>query len=100
MLTLEWMAASAFVVAVMLYVLRLITRLSKDRMMRCPNTGAITIVGVVQVPSPDGGEPVALVHRCQLWPEKTGCGQGCLERYDETRDGVPINVDGLRPFER
>jgi hypothetical protein len=100
LVTLGWMATSAVLAAVALYVLWLIVQFSSYRVMRCPDTGAITLVRVGQVSSPHGGAPVARVHRCQLWPGKAGCGQGCLERYDETSDGVPVNLDALRPFER
>ncbi|MBI3043389.1 MAG: hypothetical protein HYY78_11280 [Betaproteobacteria bacterium] len=100
MVTLEWVATGAVLAAVAFYVLRLIAQVSKYSLMRCPNTGAITQVGVLQVSSRDDGEPVPLVHYCLLWPEKAGCGQGCLQRYHETCDGVPINLDALRPFER
>ena len=100
MVTPEWMATSIVLAAVTLYGLWLIAQTLKHRLMRCPNTNAIAQVGVLQVSSSDGSGPVPLVHCCSLWPEKAGCGQGCLERYHETCDGVPVNVDALRPFER
>ena len=69
-------------------------RFSKDRMMRCPETGAITVVRVGE------GEGKALaVQRCDAWPERKQCTRGCLARYSETGPGWRINLDALRPFE-
>lgn len=99
-MTTEWLATSAVLAAGALYALRLIVQVSKHRLMRCPNTGAIAQVGVLEVSSRDGGAPVPMVHSCLLWPEKGGCGQGCLARYHETCEGTPISLDALRPFER
>jgi hypothetical protein len=95
--TLGMLAVIAAVVAGALIVSKMILRVSKDRFMRCPETGAITLVGVDCVASQDGGsKPV--VCRCALWPEKAGCAQRCLERYEESSAGYPVNLSALRPF--
>ena len=79
-------------------VWRMILRVSKDRLMRCPETGAITLVGVEPVAARDG-ESAPVVCRCALWPEqKANCKQRCLERYEETSAGYPVNLSALRPF--
>jgi hypothetical protein len=72
----------------------LIDRFSRDRIMRCPETGAVTIVRVVE------REGVPVVQRCESWLQVRNCKQGCLARYAETGPGVRVNVDALRPFER
>lgn len=101
MTTVGWLAALAVLVVGAFYVYRLTGRLSKDRLMRCPETGAIALVGVERRSSPDGGGRDVEVEHCGLWPEKAGCAQNCLERYDETSPGVvPVNTDALRPFQQ
>ena len=69
-------------------------RFSRDRMMRCPETGAIT---VVRVAVGEGKEPA--VQCCDAWPARKHCSQGCLARYSESGPGWRVNLDALRPFE-
>jgi hypothetical protein len=65
--------------------------------MRCPKTGAVTLVGVERTAWRDGAwAPV--VCRCALWPENAGCEQRCLERFEETTAGCPVSLSALRPF--
>jgi hypothetical protein len=77
----------------------LIDRFARSRMMRCPETGAITLVRVVPVKAGEGTEPGVRVESCDSWPERKGCAQGCLARYAETGPGVRVNLDALRPFD-
>jgi hypothetical protein len=95
--TLGMLIVIATVVASAFIVWQIILRVSKDRLMRCPETGAITLVGVECVATRDGDvKPV--VCNCALWPEKAGCAQRCLERYDESSASYPANLSALRPF--
>jgi hypothetical protein len=100
LLTAEWVVASVLFAALGLYTLWLIAHASSDRLMRCPRTGGIALVGVLSVASRGGHDRQPVVHRCSLWPENHGCGQGCLARYRETGSGLRINAVALRPFER
>jgi hypothetical protein len=79
-----------------LYWLRGLT--TKDRLMRCPETGSVTFVGVERVSRGDGKAPELTVRRCDLWPKQKDCARGCLARYSETSPGYRVNLDALRPF--
>lgn len=98
--TLGWIAAIAAFVTFGAWVIRLAGRFSSDRLMRCPKTGAVTLVGVEEVARPGGNETEPVVQRCELWPERKDCAQTCLERYDETEPGFRINLRALRPFKQ
>lgn len=100
LLAMGWMAAGAIVLVVAIFVARLAVQISRYRLLRCPGTEKVTLVGVLQVSSGDGGAPTPVVHDCPLWPGRSGCGQGCLERYHEIRGGIPISVETLRLFNR
>lgn len=95
-----WAVGIAAWLAFALYVLWISRQVWKDRLMRCPETGAVTLVGV-ECASPDtGNAPRLTVRRCRLWPEKADCARGCLARYGETPPGFPCSLHALRPFER
>lgn len=79
---------------------RLTERALKNRLMRCPETGAVAFVGAERVSRGDGTAPQVIVRSCEFWPERKDCGQGCLARYDEIESGYRIRLDALRPFER
>jgi hypothetical protein len=92
-------AIVAFVlIAGWLYWLRGLT--SKDRLMRCPEAGSVTFVGVERVTRGDAEAPEMTVVRCDLWPKYKDCARGCLTRYRETSPGYRVNLNALRPFER
>jgi hypothetical protein len=96
--TLGWIVVIAALVAFGAWVIWLAGRFSSDRLMRCPETGAITLVGVHEVTQLDGKGTEPVVWRCELWPEKKNCAQSCLARYNETQPGFRINLHSLRPF--
>lgn len=92
-----WMVAIAGAVAFGGLLYCLLDVVARDRLMRCPDTGSITFV---RVGSTDRGEgEVPKVMGCELWPDRTGCAQGCLARYAETTPGLRVNLKALRPFE-
>jgi hypothetical protein len=69
---------------------------TKKRLMRCPETGAITLVEVTRIPT---GEKLGLgVKSCELWPEKKECRRGCLSRRAEPRENSRFDLHSLRPF--
>jgi hypothetical protein len=72
---------------------------SRNRLMRCPETGAVAFVGAERVSRGDGKGPEVIVRSCEFWPERKDCARGCLARYDETALGYRIKLDALRPFE-
>ena len=78
----------------------LIDRFARSRMMRCPETGSITVVRVVPAVGGEGKAAGVAVQWCESWPERKGCTQGCLARYAETGPGLQVNLNALRPFER
>lgn len=84
--------------ALVLYVGWIAWRASKDRLMRCPETDSITLVGVERASPHAAKAPAVKVRRCGLWPEKMDCAQGCLARYKETSPDYRVNLNALRPF--
>jgi hypothetical protein len=98
-LTPAWIAISLAALAAAIYVAWQIAQFSRYRLMRCPRSGAVALVGVLEVSSRDG-ETAQVVHHCSLWPEGDGCGQGCLARYHETGGGFRTDHHVLRPFRR
>ena len=108
-----WGVGIAAWLAFVVYVYWIARQVWKDRLMRCPETGAITLVGVeyaslrtgVEGPSvnsdrPSPRSPALTVQRCGLWPERASCSRSCLARYEETLPGLAVNLDSLRPFGR
>ena len=94
-----WLAAIAVVVlfgALLWWVVRVLAR---PRMMRCPETGSITFVQTAPSPGAEASGPGVTVTQCDLWPQRKGCAQGCLDRYRETVPGVHVDLHSLRPFE-
>jgi hypothetical protein len=97
--TTEWIVAIGLLVGVGAPVFWLKDLISRGRMMRCPETGAVTYVCVER----DGGDADArglTATHCDLWPARKNCRQGCLARYSETAPGLRINIDALRAYER
>ncbi len=97
--TVGWMVAVVGLLAFGGLLYWLIDLVSRDRMMRCPETGSITFVRVASAGDGDENARRATVTRCDLWPGKKGCAQGCLVRYSETTPGLRVNLNALRPFE-
>ena len=98
--TIVWTVGIAAWVAFLVYVYWIAQQVWNDRLTRCPETGAVTLVGVEYASPRPGAAPVARVRRCRLWPERENCAQECLVRCDETLPGFPPRVNPLRPFER
>jgi len=94
--TVVWIVGLVVVGGLLLW---LIVTLSKGQVMRCPETGAVSFVCVAQIASSGRKAPNVMVSRCNLWPERKSCAQGCLARYGKTRTGLQVNLEALRPFE-
>lgn len=67
--------------------------------MRCPETGAITLVGVEYASARNGKAPEPTVKRCGLWPGKAACALRCLARYGDTLPDFLDSLKTLEPFE-
>jgi len=91
--TLGMLGVIAALIVGAVVVWRMIRTVSRERLMRCPETEAITLVGVEH-----GGDGAPVVRRCALWPERAECAQRCLERCEETSSSFPVNLSALRPF--
>jgi len=85
-------------VGVLMYLL--IKFVSQDRLMRCPETGAITFVDVAQTSPGDVNGSGLVVRNCDLWTDQKNCDRGCLVRYGETTRGFRLDLHALRDFER
>lgn len=78
----------------------LIQLTSRDRLVRCPQTGGIAIVDIHAVASASGNTVAPRIRQCDLWPERADCTRACLVHASETVPGYPIRLAALRPFER
>jgi len=97
--TMDWIVA---VVGLLMFgglMYWLIQLVSRDPLMRCPETGSVVFVGVEPAPPGDRTGAEVAVRRCDLWPKRKDCARGCLARYGETTPGVRVNLNALRPFE-
>lgn len=83
-----------------LYVIWIARGVWNDRLVRCPETGAVTLVGVEYVSLPAGSAPVLTVRRCGLWPAKAGCSHACVDRYEDSLSGFWASVRALRAPDR
>ncbi|MBI3043990.1 MAG: hypothetical protein HYY78_14315 [Betaproteobacteria bacterium] len=98
--TIVWTVGIAAWLAFIIYVFWFARQVWEDRLMRCPETGAVALVGVEYVSPRPGAAPGLTVQRCGLWPGRKDCARGCLARYDEVLPGFTPHPDALRPFER
>ena len=93
--TAGWILMAALWLVVVLYVYRIVRRIWKDRLVRCPESGAVTLIRTAPRTG-DAKEPE--VEHCALWEDREGCAQGCLARHPETVAGHRVNLQSLRPF--
>jgi hypothetical protein len=93
-------AIAVLALVVVAFVRYVVEGVSRKRLMRCPETGAVAFVGAERVSRRDGEAPAVIVRSCEFWPERKDCARGCLARYDETTPGYRVKLDALRPFER
>lgn len=91
--TAAWAIGAIAWVAILVYLFWMVGPVWKDKLVMCPETGGVTLVGVRHV-AHAGKAPGIEVERCALWPNQQGCARGCLARYRETPRGLGINTDG------
>jgi hypothetical protein len=91
-----WAAGFTIALILFLYIGRVVWQVQRERLMRCPETGSITLVGT----TPDVCEGISghTVQRCGLWPEHSGCARACLSRHAETEPGFRVRLEALRPY--
>ena len=94
----QWLAALAFI-SVPLAALLLVWFVSRGRLVRCPETGGLGLVEV-ESPQPSAEAPGHRIRRCDLWPQRKSCAQGCLTRPAETAALCGVDLRALRPFQR
>lgn len=92
----EWGAINWAIVIIALGLVAGATRsvmrvLPERRMMRCPQTGSITLL---EIEKRDGRIAVT---QCGLWPQRE-CSRGCLARYSEASGDFSTRLRALRPF--
>lgn len=73
----------------------------KRRLVRCPESGAVTFVEASEAQAgADGSEgPPRAITYCRFWPEKNDCGTGCLSRYEQNQGLFGFDLKTLRPFD-
>jgi hypothetical protein len=94
----EWVAVLAGLVAVGGLFWWMIAGVSRAQMMRCPDTGAVSLIYVAPAAGAEKTHQVMVAH-CDLWPQKKDCTRGCLARYGEAAPGWQVSLNSLRPFE-
>jgi hypothetical protein len=92
--TIGWILIALIWASIAAYVFWMIGPVWKDKLLRCPDTGAVALVGIRQVMRA-GKAPAIEVDRCGLWPEKQGCDRGCLSQFGETSPGLRVDGRGL-----
>ena len=74
---------------------------SRQRLLRCPDSGAITLVELRERSNDSPHKKVAIgyqIKSCQLWPGKKDCSRECLSRCHEDAGLFGFNLAALRPF--
>lgn len=69
------------------------------RLIRCPETGGVAFVRAAWVSRGKRGVADLQVRSCDLWPERSNCTRGCLERYEQAPSGSLVSIEALRPYE-
>lgn len=99
-MTLDWALALLVLVIAGGLLYQLMALVPFERLVRCPEQGAITFIEVKSAP-PDKPTPSGVVvQHCGLWGDRKGCAQGCLARYGETRRGFHIDHHALRTYDQ
>lgn len=68
----------------------------KAHLMRCPETGGVALVEMATFSL--YRRTRLGVQRCDLWPEKKRCAQGCLALYAHTAAAQTISLEPLKRF--
>jgi hypothetical protein len=82
----DWTVTGWVVVAFLacaVYAWWLVGMLRGEQLTRCPKTGAVTLVRFGLARGRPGAQRRLEIRSCGLWPDHSGCGQGCLARPGE-----------------
>ncbi len=96
--TAGWIVMAVLWLVVAIYVYRIIRQNGSERLVRCPETGAITLVSISSAAWRDGNGSAPEVRHCALWQDRQDCVQGCLARHPEMSPSYRLNLQALRPF--
>ena len=95
-------AVPAIWITLTLMALIKLERYRKRKLVRCPESGAISLVGIKEeTPGPDEitARPLLRVKKCSLWPERIDCARGCLNACSTTYGNWRFDLASLAPFE-
>ena len=95
----QWLAVLAFI-SVPLTALALVWFASSGRLVRCPETGGLGLVDVEPAFGRGAQAQMHRVQRCDLWPRRQKCAQGCLARHAQSGVRYGIDLKALRPLQR
>lgn len=95
----QWLAALAFI-SVPLAALLLVWFVSRGSLVRCPETGGLGLVELEPAAERGAQAPAHRIRRCDLWPQRRACAQGCLVRDGATAVCYGIDLKALRPWQR
>ncbi len=96
--TMQWLAVLAFI-SVPLAALILVWFVSRGRLVRCPETGGLGLVEVNPAPEREEHAPARRIRRCDLWPQRQDCAQGCLARHAQATAPYGVDLEALRPIQ-
>ena len=88
--TTAWVIGAIVWFALLAYILWILGPVWKDRLVRCPETGGVTLVGLQRVITPQG-QNIRVV-RCALWPGKRECSRACAASCTELSHGPRAGV--------
>jgi hypothetical protein len=77
----EWTVAITGLLATVGLIYRVIGLVPTGRLIRCPETGAITFVEFGRASPGDGSEAKVTVQSCELWPGYYQCAGRCLGHF-------------------
>ena len=80
-------AGFAAIVAIANFIVLWLVPPRNKRLMRCPETGAITFVETRTARGEEATRKVT-VHGCGLWPKRKNCARTCLARHPDTTRGT------------
>ena len=95
-------AAATIWIALILGAYVKLERTRNRKLLRCPESGAITVVDIEEMSRETNSTarwPHLRVRSCELWPERKDCGRGCLIRCSEAWGSYGSNLASLRPFD-
>jgi hypothetical protein len=94
-----WVLLAAVWLLVVIHLCRTLRQVWTELLVRCPETGAVSVIRVRPATRRDFQSAALEVRHCGLWPGEQNCRRGCLHRFAETSPGYPVSLKSLRPFD-